>query len=122
MSTDQGVRIEIRSIPKDKRLHVILHEVVPEEPSFITTSGLISFLPDHPDELIRIEAMDDRIRRNHDRILESPPMMHVRGGHSVLAYYQDGFYRGLCLRATPNNAEIWFVSLHESFSFPRSRD
>ena len=84
----QIARIEMRSIPKDQRVHVIIHEVIPETQSFITSSGLVSFIPDGADELSKIEEMDEKIRQNYDRILEAPPMLHVRAGNSVLAFYQ----------------------------------
>ena len=36
-------------------------------------------------------------------------MMHVQAGNALLAYYQDSFYRGFCLRVLASEAEIWFA-------------
>ena len=105
----QTIKLGIRSMPTDQRVTVIIHEIISETQSFITSTGLVSFIPDGPEELEKINEIDELVRRNYDRILESPPMMHVRAGHSVLAFYQDTFYRGFCLRASSKDAEIWFA-------------
>ena len=47
--------------------------------------------------------------KSSNRISESPPMMHVQAGKALLAYYQDSFYRGFCLRVHGSEAEVWFA-------------
>ena len=36
--------MEVKSLPLDQRMRVIVHEICPEEESFITSSGLVSFI------------------------------------------------------------------------------
>lgn len=36
-------------------------------------------------------------------------MLHVQAGKALLAFYQDSFYRGFCLRVLASEAEVWFA-------------
>ena len=108
--SERITKMNITKIPEDQRVPVVIHEILPDNQSFMTPSGHISFIRDRPDELAAIDAIDEKIRENYDQIFEAPPALHVHAGHVVLAFYEDSFYRGFCLRAPPrtNEAEIWF--------------